>query len=78
MQLHKAKVGDEDHWRAFTYNKCKFYPVHRYILTWISDEGIRALRSYPKRIESSEEARKIRGIGEKTARKVSDLSSPSD
>jgi len=23
MELHKAKMGDEDHWRAFSYSKCE-------------------------------------------------------
>jgi len=23
MELHKAKLGDEDHWRAFSYSKCE-------------------------------------------------------
>ena len=22
MGLHKSKLGDEDHWRAFSYSKC--------------------------------------------------------
>lgn len=22
MQIHKSKVGEDDHWRAFTYSKC--------------------------------------------------------
>lgn len=33
--------------------------------------AIRAIRNYPKKIQSFEEAKAINGIGEKTARKVS-------
>lgn len=43
-------------------------------LFWLTDtllyEGIRALRTYPKRIKSLKEARQIPGVGEKTALKV--------
>ncbi|KAG2117714.1 hypothetical protein DEU56DRAFT_839003 [Suillus clintonianus] len=53
MELHKAKLGDEDRWRVYSYSKC-----------------IRALRNYPKKIKSFNEARSINGVGEKTARKV--------
>ncbi|KAJ7224647.1 DNA polymerase lambda [Mycena pura] len=53
MLLHKAKPGDEDHWRAFSYQKC-----------------LRAIRNYPKRIKTIEQARSIRGVGDKTALKV--------
>lgn len=35
------------------------------------------MRRYPKRIESFEEAKKIRGIGERTAQKVSNFRSSS-
>ncbi|TFK29191.1 hypothetical protein FA15DRAFT_664515 [Coprinopsis marcescibilis] len=56
MELHKAKLGDEDHWRAFAYSK-----------------AIRALRHYPKRISTYEEARKIKGVGDKTARKIAEI-----
>ncbi|KDR78241.1 hypothetical protein GALMADRAFT_1309526 [Galerina marginata CBS 339.88] len=56
MDLHKSKMGDEDHWRAFSYSKC-----------------IRALRNYPRRIKTFEEARNIRGVGEKTARKIEEI-----
>ncbi|KAF9529876.1 hypothetical protein CPB83DRAFT_851735 [Crepidotus variabilis] len=56
MNLHKAKVGDEDHWRAFSYNR-----------------SIRALRSYPRRIKTYEQARSIKGVGEKTARKIEEI-----
>lgn len=32
MQLHQAKVGDEDHWRAFTYSKCTALGSYQYVL----------------------------------------------
>lgn len=32
--------------------------------------AIRALRNYPRRIKSYDEARLVRGVGEKTARKA--------
>ncbi|KIM37902.1 hypothetical protein M413DRAFT_252511 [Hebeloma cylindrosporum] len=56
MELHKAKMGDDDHWRAFSYSK-----------------SIRALRNYPRRIKTYEEARGIRGVGEKTAKKIEEI-----
>lgn len=56
MELHEAKMGDEDRWRAFSYNK-----------------SIRALRNYPKRLNSYAEARNIRGVGERTARKIEEI-----
>lgn len=49
-------MGDEDRWRAFSYNK-----------------SIRALRNYPKRLNSYAEARNIRGVGERTARKIEEI-----
>jgi hypothetical protein len=27
MGLHKSKIGDDDHWRAFSYSKC-IYLMH--------------------------------------------------
>ena len=36
----------------------------------LTDTGIRAIRGYPKRIQSYNEARSIRGVGDKTALKV--------
>jgi len=47
----------------------------RYFWTWslkhiLTDTGIRAIRGYPKRIQSYNEARSIRGVGDKTALKV--------
>lgn len=56
QELHKAKLGEEDHWRAYSYNK-----------------SIRAIRGYPKRIQSYSEARSIRGVGDKTALKVMEI-----
>ncbi|KAF8181108.1 DNA polymerase lambda [Pholiota molesta] len=56
MKLHKVKMGDDDHWRAFSYSK-----------------SIRALRNYPRRIKSYEEARGITGVGEKTAQKIQEI-----
>ncbi|KAF7369789.1 DNA polymerase lambda [Mycena venus] len=56
MMLHKAKPGMDDHWRAFSYQKC-----------------LRALRNYPKRIKSFNEARSIRGVGDKTALKIMEI-----
>ncbi|KXN90758.1 DNA polymerase lambda [Leucoagaricus sp. SymC.cos] len=56
QELHKAKLGEEDHWRAFSYNK-----------------SIRAIRGYPKRIQSYSEARSIRGVGDKTALKIMEI-----
>ncbi|KAJ6578743.1 DNA polymerase lambda [Mycena vulgaris] len=56
MELHKAKPGAEDRWRAFTYSK-----------------ALRALRNYHKRITSISEARRIRGIGNKTALKIMEI-----
>ncbi len=69
MQIHKSKLGDDDHWRAYTYSKCKtlvdLYRTEPHICL-----GIRALKNYPKRIKSYEEARNIRGVGDRTAQKV--------
>ncbi|OJA20779.1 hypothetical protein AZE42_07015, partial [Rhizopogon vesiculosus] len=56
MELHKAKLGEEDRWRVYSYSKC-----------------IRALRNYPKKIKSFNEARSINGVGEKTARKIMEI-----
>ncbi|KAG1724597.1 hypothetical protein EDB19DRAFT_1644456 [Suillus lakei] len=56
MELHKAKPGEEDRWRVYSYSKC-----------------IRALRNYPKKIRSFNEARSINGVGEKTARKIMEI-----
>jgi len=42
-------------------------PIVKYLNITI---GIRALRNYPRRIKNFEEARGIRGVGERTARKV--------
>ncbi|KAJ7800816.1 DNA polymerase lambda [Mycena olivaceomarginata] len=56
MMLHKAKPGMDDHWRAFSYQKC-----------------LRALRNHPKRIKSFNEARSIRGVGDKTALKIMEI-----
>ncbi|KAG1742603.1 hypothetical protein EDD22DRAFT_786565 [Suillus occidentalis] len=56
MELHKAKLGEDDRWRVYTYSKC-----------------IRALRNYPKKIKSFDEARSINGVGEKTARKIMEI-----
>ncbi|KAF8808330.1 hypothetical protein BYT27DRAFT_7137453 [Phlegmacium glaucopus] len=56
MGLHKSKMGDDDHWRVFSYSK-----------------SIRALKNYPRRIKSYDEARLIRGVGEKTARKIEEI-----
>lgn len=56
MELHKAKLGEDDRWRVYTYSKC-----------------IRALRNYPKKIKSFNEARSINGVGEKTARKIMEI-----
>ena len=39
------------------------------------DLAIAALRRYPTRIKSAEEAMKLKGVGEKTARKVDDSAS---
>lgn len=56
MELHKAKLGDDDHWRVYSYSKC-----------------IRALRSYPKKIKSFNEALSINGVGKKTAQKIMEI-----
>ncbi|KAF8154295.1 hypothetical protein B0H34DRAFT_721306 [Crassisporium funariophilum] len=56
MELHKSKLGKEDHWRVFSYSK-----------------SIRALRNYPRRIKNYAEARLVRGVGEKTARKIEEI-----
>ncbi|KAJ8584729.1 hypothetical protein M405DRAFT_746520 [Rhizopogon salebrosus TDB-379] len=56
MELHKAKLGEEDRWRVYSYSKC-----------------IRALRNYPKKIKSFNEARSINGVGEKTAQKIKEI-----
>ncbi|EPT00045.1 hypothetical protein FOMPIDRAFT_58109 [Fomitopsis schrenkii] len=55
-EVHKSKMGDEDKWRVYAY-----------------DKAIRALRSYPTRIRSLEEARAIKGIGDKTAQKIVEI-----
>lgn len=69
MQIHKSKLGDDDHWRAYTYSKCKTL-VDLYRTESHFRPGIRALKNYPKRIKSYEEARNIRGVGDRTAQKV--------
>ncbi|KAG1852134.1 hypothetical protein DFJ58DRAFT_661386 [Suillus subalutaceus] len=56
MELHKAKLGEDDRWRVYSYSKC-----------------IRALRNYPKKIKSYNEALSINGVGEKTARKIMEI-----
>ncbi|KAG2344642.1 hypothetical protein BDR05DRAFT_882173 [Suillus weaverae] len=56
MELHKAKLGEDDRWRVYSYSKC-----------------IRALRNYPNKIKSFNEARSINGVGEKTARKIMEI-----
>ncbi|KAJ2919657.1 hypothetical protein MD484_g855, partial [Candolleomyces efflorescens] len=56
MELHKAKPGQEDFWRAFAYSK-----------------AIRALKHHPSRIKTYEEARSIRGVGDKTAKKIGEI-----
>ncbi|KAG1807102.1 uncharacterized protein BJ212DRAFT_765242 [Suillus subaureus] len=56
MELHKAKLGEDDRWRVHSYSKC-----------------IRALRNYPKKIKSFNEALSINGVGEKTARKIMEI-----
>ncbi|KAJ7143311.1 DNA polymerase lambda [Mycena crocata] len=56
MNLHKAKPGMDDHWRAFSYQKC-----------------LRSIRNHPKRIKSFNEARSIRGVGNKTALKIMEI-----
>ncbi|KAF9054054.1 hypothetical protein BJ165DRAFT_1435871 [Panaeolus papilionaceus] len=56
MNLHEAKIGKEDHWRAFSYRK-----------------AISALKRYPSRIQSFEEAKGLQGVGEKTARKIMEI-----
>ncbi|KAJ7270618.1 hypothetical protein B0H12DRAFT_1208638 [Mycena haematopus] len=61
MLLHKAKPGMDDHWRAFSYQKC-----------------LRALRNYPTRIKSFNEARSIRGVGDKTAVKIMEIITTGD
>ncbi|KAI0726960.1 hypothetical protein C8Q72DRAFT_925894 [Fomitopsis betulina] len=55
-EVHKAKMGDEDKWRVYAY-----------------DKAIRALRSYPTRIRSLEEARAIKGVGDRTAQKIIEI-----
>ncbi|KIL64316.1 hypothetical protein M378DRAFT_163339 [Amanita muscaria Koide BX008] len=56
MEIHKSRLGEEDRWRAFSYNKC-----------------IRILKSYPRRIQSLNEARSLAGVGEKTASKIIEI-----
>lgn len=56
MELHKAKLGEDDRWRVYSYSKC-----------------IRALRKYPKKIKSFNQALSINGVGEKTARKIMEI-----
>jgi DNA polymerase lambda len=76
MELHKAKLGEEDRWRVYSYSKCMLHShvVERSVLTLV---GIRALRNYPKKIKSFNEARSINGVGEKTAQKVCTISNAS-
>ena len=71
MGLHKSKMGDDEHWRAFSYSKCMSISFLPFItgLNYLT-LAIRALRNYPRRIKNYAEARSIRGVGEKTARKV--------
>ncbi|KAJ2931934.1 hypothetical protein H1R20_g5152, partial [Candolleomyces eurysporus] len=60
MELHKAKPGQEDHWRAFAYSKGVTKPI-------------RALKHHPTRIKTYEEARSIRAVGDKTAKKIAEI-----
>ncbi|KAI5121470.1 hypothetical protein M0805_003927 [Coniferiporia weirii] len=55
-ELHKTKLGAEEHWRVFSYGK-----------------SIRAIRNYPTRIRSYEEAKTIKDVGEKTALKIKEI-----
>lgn len=73
MDLHKAKPGDEDRWRVYTYSKCTYRSVSVIlpIFTVACTPGIRALKNHPKRIKSLADARLVRGVGAKTASKVS-------
>lgn len=72
MELHKSKLGDDDRWRAFTYSKCKSILIKMKIKTALTfSKAIPALRNYPRRIQSFSEARSIRGVGDRTAQKVS-------
>jgi DNA polymerase lambda len=78
MKLHKSKPSDDDHWRAFSYGKCTSLtlltsPKSKPLTSWLA---IRAIRNYPKRITSYSQARTIRGVGEKTALKVTSYRLP--
>lgn len=73
MELHKAKPGSDDRWRVYSYGKCVFHFQCVNDITGSSSmsfPGIRALRNHPTRIKTLAEARSIRGVGEKTAQKV--------
>ena len=76
MGLHKSKLGDEDHWRAFSYSKCIY--LNFYFLLFVMLKhltlAIKALKNYPNRIKNYAEARSVRGVGEKTARKAIEVS----
>ena len=72
MELHKAKPSEDDRWRAFSYGKCKWLKCSEMSpgdLTFYG--GLRGLRNHPTRIASYAEARSIKGVGDKTAQKVS-------
>ncbi|KAJ7454997.1 DNA polymerase lambda [Mycena galericulata] len=56
MGLHKAKLGEDNHWRGYTYQKV-----------------VRAVRNYPKRIKSFDEALSIQHVGKKTALKIMEI-----
>ncbi|KAJ7730231.1 DNA polymerase lambda [Mycena maculata] len=56
MHLHKAKPGDDNHWRGLSYQK-----------------AVRAIRNYPYRIKSFNQALTIRGVAKKTALKIMEI-----
>ncbi|KAJ7092439.1 DNA polymerase lambda [Mycena belliarum] len=61
MELHKAKPGPDNHWRALGYQK-----------------AVRALRNHPTKIASINQAKKLRGVAEKTALKIMEIVNTGD
>ena len=50
MKLHKSKLGDDDHWRAFSYSKCMYLmhfhsPPCRAKASYPSNQGVEKLSS---------------------------------
>ncbi|KAH8114995.1 Nucleotidyltransferase [Phellopilus nigrolimitatus] len=68
MELHQSKLSKDDRWRAF--NQIASGLSLRLIRL---SPAIRAIKNYPTRIQSFSEAKAIKDVGEKTARKITEI-----